>query len=79
MCDNGENDVCYYMIIVYIGMWRGLVIMLNVNFIIVGEEEDFGIRLFSGSDYNVSWIKLKYSWVCFCIKFYWKYFYECIV
>lgn len=74
MCDNGENDVCYYMIIVYIGMWRGLVIMLNVNFIIVGEEEDFGIRLFSGSDYNVSWIKLKYSWVCFFYEFYWKYF-----
>lgn len=79
MCDNGENDVYYYMIIVYIGMWRGLVIMLNVNFIIVGEEEDFGIRLFSGSDYNVSWIKLRYGWVYFCIKFYWKYFYECIV
>lgn len=44
--------------------------MSNVNFIIVGEEEDSGIRLLSGSDHNVSRTKLKYSWACFCIKSY---------
>lgn len=79
LCDNGENDVCYYMITVYTGMRRGSATMSNVNFIIVGEEEDSGIRLLSGSDHNVSWTKLKYSWACFCIKSYWKHFYECIV
>lgn len=54
LCDNGENDVYYYMITVYTGMRRGSATMSNVNFIIVGEEEDSGIRLLSGSDHNVS-------------------------
>ncbi|XP_061191524.1 uncharacterized protein LOC133199666 [Saccostrea echinata] len=52
LCDNGENDIYFYMITVYTGMRRGAATMSNVNFILSGEDEDSGIRILSGSSHS---------------------------
>ncbi|XP_062581503.1 uncharacterized protein LOC134243288 [Saccostrea cucullata] len=52
LCDNGENDVYFYMITVYTGMRRGAATMSNVNFILSGDEDDSGIRIMSGSSHS---------------------------
>lgn len=43
LIDNFVDDMYYYLIIVYIGMRRGVGIWFWVGFIVVGEDDDMGV------------------------------------
>lgn len=45
--DSDFIDEYFYMIMVYIGFCWGVGIKFVVNFVVVGDEDDFGVWIFS--------------------------------
>lgn len=59
--DHDVKDNYFYLITVQTGMRRGAGTKSNVNFVLVGNEEDSGIRILSDGIKEVCLICIQYS------------------
>lgn len=59
--DHDVKDNYFYLLTVQTGMRRGAGTKSNVNFVLVGNEEDSGIRILSDGIKEVCLICIQYS------------------